>query len=311
MTRADRSINSGSTNQNQTQQQQPQKPSLFGSLNAGAQQPQQQTNSLWGNTSTQAKPLSLSLGQGTSQNTQQTVPGVKIDVSNIRGTTRFSDLHESIQDEIVKMDAFIAQQISWREQCEAIMPSHGNSVASLSPDLDFIKGRCEAVEIGIDNDGSAIKSLKGAIATDADDARRVFRAVENLKLPSQYQIHPALSSRGSSGTPGAGSSDEDAVALDLTGFFSRTADEMAATLRGYAQSLAEIERHMGTVEAATAAQGQALAMQRGARGPEDTVRELAGVLREFETAILGVAGRVGAMREGVTELTMGRNGYGS
>ena len=55
-----------------------------------------------------AKPLagSLTLGQGSaSQNNTQ--PGVKIDLSNLRPTTRFSDLHDDLKKQIETIDSFI------------------------------------------------------------------------------------------------------------------------------------------------------------------------------------------------------------
>lgn len=237
------------------------------------------------------------------------MPGVRIDVSNIRGTTRFSDLHDTLQEEIIKIDNFIAQQIAYKEQCEALLPSHGVNVASLAPDVAFVSARADGVETGIDNDSAAIKSLKNLLSTDADDARRVFRAIENLKLPSQYQYHSnmGLAPRGSGAgntSSGAGAAEPDSEALDLTNYFSRVAGEMGTTLRGYEAGMAEIEQHLGTVEASTFAQGQALMLRNGTRSPEDQVRELAGVLREFEQGILGVAGRVGALREGVEKVIM-------
>lgn len=82
----------------QNQQSQPQQSSMFSS---SQNQPQAQSSFLGGG---------LSLGQTNNQN-QQTVPGVRIDLTNLRGTTRFNDLHEDLQKEISKLDDIIQGQI--------------------------------------------------------------------------------------------------------------------------------------------------------------------------------------------------------
>jgi nucleoporin p58/p45 len=78
----------------------------------------------------------LSLGQSTNQQ-QQTVPGVRIDVTNIRGTTRFNDLHEDLQKQISFLDDFIQAQIQLKNDCDAIMPSHDSQLAQVPNDVEF------------------------------------------------------------------------------------------------------------------------------------------------------------------------------
>ena len=102
---------------------------------------------------------------------------------------------------------------------------------------------------------------------------------------------------------------------------------MSAALDNYVQTVQAIESHLRGMEARTAQQTQAFLLQQsrgtdgryvgngepGKNGPEgrsaeDQVRELASVLREFEGGILGVAGKVGAAREGVQELVFREEG---
>lgn len=68
------------------------------------------------------------------------------------------------------------------------------------------------------------------------------------------------------------------------------------------------------MEANTTQQVQRLQFSRGrdggARSADDQVRELTAVFREFEKGILGVAGKVGGVRELVLEATLGGGGVG-
>ncbi|KAI9651773.1 MAG: hypothetical protein M1831_007589 [Alyxoria varia] len=332
--------NSNTQNQDQSQgprlslfsnntAQQTSQPSLFGATSNSAPSSQQtQPTSLLGGFSSTNRLPSLTLGQSTSSTSQQpssqsvtaaptTVPGVKIDVSNLRGTTRFSDLHETLQKQIEEIENFITQQIKFKDQVDAIVPPHGNNVTSIPRDVEFLKNRMEAVELALDNDGADIKGIKELIRKDAEDARRSFRAIENLKLPSQWHFNSGglgmgMGMGGSSASvlPAAiDGGDRDAESgMDLVPYFNSTASELDGTLGTYRSHLDEVEEHLKLLEANLVAQGQQLMLQRGkgGRSEEDKVRELAGVLRGFENGILSVAGKVGEVREGVQGVVAGR-----
>ncbi|KAL9062206.1 MAG: hypothetical protein Q9157_009127, partial [Trypethelium eluteriae] len=186
--------------QSQPQQQQPPQPqsSAFGTLGA---QGRAATASLFGSSTAQRPSQSLFPGpltMGQSTNTAQptstqpgpsaptTVPGVTIDLTQIRGTTRFNDLHTDVQSTIEKIDTFIAQQISHAEQCAQLLPSHADSLSYIAPDVGFVAARLETAEAGIDNDTRAIRDLREVVERDGEDAKRAFRALENLKLPERF-----------------------------------------------------------------------------------------------------------------------------
>ena len=168
-------------------------------------------------------------------------------------------------------------------------------------DVKYISGRVNNVQAALDNDASAIKAVKEVVLSDVDDARMSFRAVDTLKLPQQY--HYSGSWRGISSTSNRDllNTDADGGSVDLVGYFGTRADDLNRTLGLYKQNLAEIESHLGTVEANTTMQSQQLMFKRGSDGQgrsgEDQVAQLGEVLRQFEGAILGVAEKVGGIRE--------------
>ncbi|KAJ9644636.1 hypothetical protein H2199_003599 [Coniosporium tulheliwenetii] len=303
-----------------------QQPSLF---NASTSKPNPFGLTLGQNPSMQApNPLggSLSMGQST---TTTTVPGVRIDLSSIRGTTRFSDLHEDLQKQILAIDEFISVQQNHASQCAQMMKPHAANLAYIPNDVEFVSGRVEAVETALDNDAEAVRRVKEVVARDVEDGRLSFNAIDALRLPGAYHLgqHQQQQMYGSfmglghhgvdrapppSSTIGDGS-EANGSAQDIVGYFSNKAAEMSQALDSYNKHISEIEQHLRTVEAGTMARAEEL-MARGARdaegGKEARVRELVGTLKAFEMAILNVAAKVGECREGVVEVTVGGAGLG-
>lgn len=244
------------------------------------------------------------MGQSTAP--QSTTPGTKIDLSNLRPTTRFSDLHDDLKKQIEAIDAFIRQQESYSSQCEALLPNHSANVDSLKPDVQLITAKIDTVELALENDSRTIETAKALVKRDATDLMRCARVIENLTLPSQYHYGPSVSAAR---TRASSSSTNDDYDVDLVGYFMRQADAMQSTLDTYTSNLTEIENHLRVIEHSTIHQAQQLAAQRtGGRAStgQDTVRELADTLRGFENGILGAAGLVGSCREGVNDLVMGK-----
>ena len=279
----------GSTVQQPSQTQQP---SLFGA-------------SIFNNSTSNNAPLAGSLTMGQQQTQQQTVPGTKIDISNIRPTTRFNDLHDDLKKTIETIDGFIKQQESYAAQCEALIPAHSQNVESVTPDVELITSKVETVELGLENDSRAISAAKELVKTDVTDLTRCVRVIENQALPTQFHYGQSV---------GGGSrnrSSDDDYDVDLVGYFARQAESMQRTLDTFTSNLSEIESHLRVIEAATVQQSQQVAAQRaGGVSGSDTIRELSETLRGFENGILDTAGSVGSCREGINELTLGRLGNG-
>ncbi|KAI4725978.1 hypothetical protein E4T49_06304 [Aureobasidium sp. EXF-10728] len=273
-------------------------PSLFGGSTANNNFGSSLLNPI-GNSNARPMAGSLTMGQANTQTTTQ--PGVKIDISNLRPTTRFSDLHDDLKKQIEQIDAFIRQQESFATQCESMIGRHATDVESIKPDVDLIQNKIETVELALENDGAAINNAKELVQRDAGDLIRVARMAENLQLPQQY--HYGRSSRPST--------TDDEYDIDLVGYFGKQAEVMQKTLDTYTSHLAEIEAHLRVVEGSTVQQAHQIAAQRAggrAGNSADNVRELAETLRGFEGGILGAAGLVGSCREGVNELILGKIG---
>ncbi|KAH6676334.1 hypothetical protein B0J14DRAFT_585299 [Halenospora varia] len=283
--------------------------SLFGGLGSTQNQQPQQQNSMFGASQAQNTnqssgfPGGLSFGQGNTQN-QQTVPGVRISVHELRGTTRFSDCHEQIQKEIERFDEMLQMQIRLKNDCDAIMPAHDQQLSQIPNDVTFCNRKLTGVEGALVSDVKAIAQVRESIKIDAENAKLSFRAVDNLKLPPQYHNSGVWQTASSNGRASQNGEEE---AQDIVGLFSKTADELSSTLTKYQNNLVEIEQHLRGVESGSAQQINAFIAKKngGSTNVENPTAELFAVLNEFEQSVLGVAGKVGAAREGVQTLQLG------
>jgi nucleoporin p58/p45 len=247
----------------------------------------------------------LTMGQPKNPQ-QQTIPGVKIDVANLRGTTRFNDLHEELQKQIEHMDTVIQGQIKLKNDCNAIMAPHDAQLATVPSDVEFLRRKLVGLESSMAADAEAISHVREFVKADAENAKLSFRAIDNLKLPSQFHVSGVWPAKASSGD-GRANNGSDGEVHDIVGFFSSNADELSATLARYRKHITEIEQHLRSVEESSAQQINSLIARRadGSTGEEDDIRQLAFALTDFEQSILHVAGRVGGLREGIQKLQLG------
>ncbi|KAI1205774.1 uncharacterized protein F4807DRAFT_441301 [Annulohypoxylon truncatum] len=261
----------------------------------GQAQPQQQPGIGLG--------ASLGFGLTMGQSTQQNVPGVRIDVSNLKGTTRFNDLQEDLQKNIELVDMFIQQQMRHKEQVDSFMPGHKEMLESIPNDVNFVAKKYESAHNALASAAQSIEAARGLVGQDVDHARLSFRAIDNLKLPEQYHTAGIWSPRQQP----AGTANTEADGQDLVGFFSRAADEMEDQVRRYEKNMTEIEMHMHGVSDSLVEQLQKMmANKNGAStGPNEKAQELSAVLRELQQGILKVASDVAGAREGMTQLQLG------
>jgi nucleoporin p58/p45 len=245
----------------------------------------------------------LNNANASTQPAQQTVPAVKIDWTNVKPTTRFNELHQEVQDAIVFIDEIVQGSMKASMQCSEAIPGLGRQIESLPADVEYLDRRLETVEGALGRDAVAVGQNKEIIEKDSEDAVRLFRAIENLKLPNQFHY----STISSSGFP-TNTYSSDADATDLLSYFNIIANELEAKSRLFDNHQREVDMHLRTVEHSTVEGLQKLGRRNGSVNGDATgegLREVAGVMRTFEEAILRVAERVGEGREKVVDLSLG------
>ncbi|KAK0900673.1 hypothetical protein LTR57_020517 [Friedmanniomyces endolithicus] len=322
----------GMSNQNQNQNQPNNNSSVFG---MSAIAPQQLNASLLSASQYRASNLSapfvgtLSMGQPGSQSAQQqsqqqpqqsgsTIGAVKVHAADLRGTTRFADCHESLQEQFESVDTMIQRQERFCREIQALLQKHEQDILCLPPSVQVVSGLAENVEMLLSRDAQGVQSAKAEASRQRRDFERAGRVAENLMLGAVGYAVPSSMAGYGNGSHGGGLSGEgdEGFDTDLIGnYFAPMVTALQGTLEGYAANLADIEGHLGVIEGSAVAQARRLAAKRagvgnggGAVGGDETVRELAETLTGFEQSLLGVAGVVGECREGVEGLVLGRLG---
>lgn len=259
----------------------------------------------------QPPPPSLFSSQIGQYQKQQTVPGVKVTIDELRPTTRFNDLHEEIQKRIEVADNFILTQIRKQEDCFAANGTIEEMSSQVPPDIEYCAKALDTMQQALENDAESIAFAKNLIKADFDDAKLSFQVIQNLSLPQQFH-HSAL--RSSTAVPrprGLLFSDAgvEEGPTNIVDYFAKQAEEMSKNLDTYNRNIIEVEDYLKGVESDTMQQMQQMLFTRTHDGDqkcaEDQVRQLAVVLREFGNGILGVATKVGDTREKVQEHILG------
>lgn len=253
---------------------------------------------------------------GSTMGQQSMIPGVRIDLSNLRNTTRFNDLQEDLQKEIAAIDAHIQGCMAQKDQVDAFLPQHAAQLQNIPGDVRFVSRKYAAVDSALGADLLAIKHMRDQVQTDATEARLSINAINNLVLPSQYHVSPGFfgvsnardQRREGGDADGNGDGADASSSEELVNYFSRATDEMDEQIKRLQRTVREIDTHLGGVQQNIVEQASRLQAGGGSLGggggQDERVMELYQVLRDFEESIVQVATGVGGAREGLTELQM-------
>lgn len=269
------------------------------------------------------------------------VSGVKIDVSNLVPTTKFENCSDELKKEIEAIYTFILNQIRMCNEVSDLLPTISAQGAMIPNDVEFVQGKLDTLQEALENDANGIEHARNLAKQDATEARLAFRTLDTLLLPLQYQpspgerwwpagqqgqamskhpLRPTIGLRhgGTLALPEGIEADSTNSSQNepgsLVDYFSQRTDDMGSVLEEYRKNLKEIEDHLYNVEDSLQRKIHALVSSRGrdsgstASTQSSRVRELAATLGDVESAILGVASRVGTAKEEVQELVLGPMG---
>jgi nucleoporin p58/p45 len=215
-----------------------------------------------------------------------------------------------------------------------LLPTIAAQISSVPHDVEFLEGKLDTLQEALENDAAGIENARNTVKQDAADAKLAFRALDTLLLPLQYQMsvgdrwwsssqqaqsfskHSLRSALGPRHSllslpedAEADASAESGGPSNLVEYFSKRADEMNQVVESYRKNLKDVEDHLHGVEANLHHQINELASAKSKEGQgykrTSRVSELAATLADVETAILGVAGRLGTVKEEVQEMSLG------
>jgi len=232
----------------------------------------------------------------------QTVPGVQVDFSQIKGSTKFDDMTPAAQNLIFAIDQGIQKVFTWRNEITAYTPEHEREIQQLSRDVAYLDKKYELVNRAVlQGDVAAVQELRTLSNQNTKDFQTVQLSVDNLKLPSQYHLPGLWSTSGGAKTSFGGDPDQ----TDLIEFFNRQVahlDERSKKLRVY---LDEITQHMPNVENGLY---QKLTTLQNAYGSgtarSNQLEDVKTTLVDMRGAIFAQAVQVGKLREQMTQLQM-------
>jgi hypothetical protein len=215
---------------------------------------------------------------------------------------------------------------------------------NLPAGLDLVSAQLEHLTNGLENDAEAVVAVRdGTLKKGEGEAKCVFRAVDRLKVPRQYQVgHKQNESinggvYGGSGLSGwwnnpqtlksttkadtkgetmqlPGEDVDDSGPKNLVEMFNSRAGEMAELMGSNRTLLAEIEDFVGGLEDKIRSKERQLneRMNLGVENgqnvgeKEHQLQLLKYVFGEVDRGMYEVAGKVGAARDDVLELGRSR-----
>ena len=291
----------------------------------------------------QGPTLSLFGNQNATQNKPAAAPnvisGVSLDVSDLLPTTKFESCSDALKKEIENIDTAILNQIKMCNEVTDYLPLIRADFAPVPDDVAYLEGKLDTVQEALENDAAGIEDVRTLVKQDAAEAKLAFRALDSLFMPLQSQMASSTSLWASSQQAPkhslrhalgarrtmlalpedaeADSSDADASGpANLVEYFSQRADDMNEVIERYRKNLKEIEDHLHGVEYELHQQINSLASAKSKDGgsgyqPTPKINELVATLNDVESAILGVASRLGNVKEEVQEMTLGPLGTSS
>jgi hypothetical protein len=207
-----------------------------------------------------------------------------------------------------------------------------------------VDAKLEHLTSSLENDAEAIVTVRdGSLKKGEGEAKCVFRAVDRLKVPRQYQVghkqNESLNGGGVYGGSGLsgwwnnpqalraaktdakgetmklpGEEVDDSGPKNLVELFSTRADEMEEMMKGNKALLGEIEEFVGGLEEKVRSKERQLneRLNLGAENgssvgeKQHQIQLLKYVFGEVDRGMYEVAGRVGACRDDVQDLARSR-----
>jgi hypothetical protein len=249
-------------------------------------------------------------------------------------------LTRELQAEIEKLDNAIQAQIQFANEVPVALAKVNEIGQTIPSAIDLVSGKLDEVEAGLENDAEAIVTLRDGEAKKGEgEAKCVFRAVDRLKVPRQYQVgHKQNESIGGGIYGGTGLSGwwnnpqtlkdsirgaggqtmqlpgeevDDSGPKSLVELFNGRSNEVEQAMKTNRKLLGEIEQFIGGLEDKVRGKERQLNERLSyGNGNGDVLGEkeqqeqlLRYVFGEVDRGIFQTAGRLAGVKDDVIELT--------
>ncbi|KAK6544713.1 hypothetical protein TWF694_001399 [Orbilia ellipsospora] len=251
----------------------------------GAQQAPKPAASLFGQPA--AQPQQSTFGQpqqNTFGQTQQQQPpqAVEMNFSNMRGTTRYEELHTDVRSLLDFLDDHIQKAILISQELTARTVGHKETMESVDGDVEHVSRKLGFTTTFLNNDGHSIGQLHNASTQLINTAALSTRTIDILRLPISQRSH-YLSSHHTSNPE-----------YSLIPYFEEKTGELSGKAQNFLAAVGEVEKTLEAVE---------MDVGNVNMSAESKVKEVVKAERVVFSGMLAVASKVASVNEDLKALT--------
>ena len=233
------------------------------------------------------QPASQPAAASSSTNTAGASSQPQIDLAHLRSTTKFEQLTPELQREIEAVDTMIYNQIKLAQEVSDLLPTVIAAGETIGNGVDFVTQKLEELETGLGNDAEAIVAARdGDVKQTELEAKTVFRAVDRLKMPRQYQAsHTSNESFGQANANGVYGG------AGFSGWWNNP-QTLRGSVRGGTAQGNTIQLPGEDAEEVQGPKSLIELFRMRANGMEEEMREKRRLLSEIEAYVKGLEGKV-------------------
>ncbi|KAK6515203.1 Nucleoporin nup49/NSP49 (Nuclear pore protein nup49/NSP49) [Arthrobotrys conoides] len=240
----------------------------------------QPSTGLFGSSAAQQPQASL-FGQPQTQ-TQVQPQAVEMNFSNMRGTTRYEELHADVRSLLDFLDDYVQKAIGISQELSARSVTHKEAMESVDDDVEHVSRKLGFTTTFLNNDGHSIGQLHNASTQLINTATLSTRTIDILRLPMSQRSH-YLSTHHTSNPE-----------YSLMPYFEEKSSELESKATHFLATVGEVEK---TLEAVERDVGQVN------MSAESKVREVVKAERVVFSGMLAVASKVATVNEDLKTLT--------
>ncbi|KAF3904976.1 hypothetical protein AA313_de0201065 [Arthrobotrys entomopaga] len=213
---------------------------------------------------------------------QQQAQAVEMNFSNMRGTTRYEELHTDVRSLLDFLDDHIQKAIQISQELTARTVGHKETMESVDGDVEHVSRKLGFTTTFLNNDGHSIGQLHNASTQLINTAALSTRTIDILRLPISQRSH-YLSSHHTSNPE-----------YSLIPYFEEKTEELAGKAQNFLAAVGEVEKTLEAVE---------MDVGNVNMSAESKVKEVVKAERVVFSGMVAVASKVASVNEDLKALT--------